>query len=114
MIEQTFSRRLAAEFIGTSMLLTAIVGSGIMAERLSGGNSGVALLANIIAIGAALIALILTFAPVSGAHFNPIVSISAAINRDMTWSDAGVFIVIQIAGALVGVGVANLMFELPI
>lgn len=114
MIEQTFSRRLAAEFIGTAILLAVIVGSGIMAERLAGGNMAIALLANTIAIGVALVALILMFASVSGAHFNPIVSIAAAISRDMTWAEAGVFAVVQIVGALFGVAVANLMFELPI
>ena len=113
MIEQTFSRRLAAEFIGTAILLAVIVGSGIMAERLAGGNMAIALLGNTIAIGFALVALILIFASVSGAHFNPIVSIAAAISRDMTWADAGVFSAVQIVGALFGVAVANLMFELP-
>lgn len=114
MNEQTFSRRLAAEFIGTAMLLTAIVGSGIMAERLAGGNAAVALLANTIAIAAALVALILMFAPVSGAYFNPIVCIAAAVSHDMSWVDAGIFTVIQIIGAVVGVGVANLMFDMPV
>src|SRR6186713_205382 len=114
MIEQTFPRRLAGEFIGTAMLLAVIVGSGIMAERLAGGNMAIALLANTLAIGVALVALILMFASISGSHFNPIVSLAAAITRDMSWADAGVFAVIQIAGALFGVAVANLMFDLPI
>ena len=114
MTEQTFSRRLAAEFIGTAMLLAVIVGSGIMAERLAGGNMAIALLGNTIAIGVALVALILMFAPVSGAHLNPIVSIAAALTRDMAWADAGVYVSIQIAGALFGVALANLMFDLPI
>jgi glycerol uptake facilitator-like aquaporin len=113
MIEQTLSRRLAAEFIGTAMLLAAVVGSGIMAERLAGGNTAVALLANTIATGAALVALILMFAPVSGAHFNPLVSAAMALSREMSWTDALIFTAIQIAGALVGVAIANMMFELP-
>jgi glycerol uptake facilitator-like aquaporin len=98
---------------GTAILLAVIVGSGIMAERLGGGNMAIALLANTLAIGVALVALILMFAPVSGAHLNPIVSVAAAISRDMTWADAGIFALIQIAGALFGVAVANLMFDLP-
>lgn len=114
MIEQTFPRRLAAEFIATAMLLAVIIGSGIMAERLAGGNMAIALLANTVAIGFGLVALIVMFAPVSGAHLNPIVSIAAAINRDMPWADAGAFISMQIAGALLGVAVANLMFDLPV
>ncbi len=106
-------RRLAAEFIGTAMLLCAVVGSGIMAERLAGGNVAVALLANTLATGAALAALILMFAPTSGAHFNPVVSLSAVINREMSWSDAVLYTIIQITGALLGVAAANLMFGLP-
>jgi len=113
-MEQTFSRRLAAEFMGTAILLAVIVGSGIMAERLAGGNAAIALLANTLAIGLALVALILMFAPVSGAHFNPIVSIAAAVNRDLRWSNAGIFTVTQIAGALLGVAIANIMFALPV
>lgn len=106
-------RRLAAEFIGTAMLLCAVVGSGIMAERLAGGNVAVALLANTVATGAALLALILTFASTSGAHFNPVVSLSAVINKEMTWRDAVLYTIVQISGALLGVAAANLMFDLP-
>ena len=106
-------RRYVSEFIGTAMLLAAVVGSGIMAERLAGGNAAVALLANTIATGAALFALILMFAPISGAHFNPVVSLASAINGDLAWKDAACYTVIQIAGACFGVVVANLMFELP-
>ena len=113
MFDETLSRRLVAELIGTAMLLAAVVGSGIMAERLAGGNAAIALLANTIATGAALLALILMFAPVSGAHFNPIVSLSAAVNRDIVWRDAAIYSSIQIIGALFGVAVANLMFGLP-
>jgi len=113
MVNEILFRRLAAEFIGTAMLLCAVVGSGIMAERLAGGNVAVALLANTIATGAVLVALILTFASSSGAHFNPVVSLSAAINTDMSWGDSFLYIVFQVSGALLGVVVANLMFELP-
>ena len=113
MINELLSRRLAAEFIGTAMLLCAVVGSGIMAERLAGGNVAVALLANTIATGAALIALILMFAPISGAHFNPVVSLSAAVNADISWPNAFLYFAAQAAGAISGVVVANLMFELP-
>lgn len=114
MAENMKSRLLAAEFIGTAMLLCAVVGSGIMAERLAMGNVAVALLANAIATGAALVALILMFAPVSGAYFNPVVSLSAAINGEKRWTDALLYSGVQIAGALLGVAVANLMFELPV
>ncbi len=114
MVNETIARRLVAEFIGTAMLLCAVVGSGIMAERLAGGNIAVALLANTIATGAALIALILMFAPISGAHFNPVVSLSGALRGDNTWRDAFLYTLIQIAGALVGVAIANVMFGLPV
>lgn len=106
-------RRLAAEFLGTAMLLGAVVGSGIMAERLAGGNIAVALLANTIATGAALIALILMFAPVSGAHFNPAVTFSEATSGSIGWPESASYIVAQIAGGFLGVGAANLMFDLP-
>ena len=96
------------------MLLAAVVGSGIMAERLSGGNAAIALLANTIATGAALVALILTFAPVSGAHFNPAVTMSEAFNGAIKSTDASVYVFAQIAGAVCGVAVANLMFDLPV
>jgi glycerol uptake facilitator-like aquaporin len=106
-------RRLVGEFLGTTFLLSAVVGSGIMAERLAGGNAAIALLANTLATGAALVALILTFAPVSGAHFNPAVTISEAINKNIGWSNAALYVLVQIGGALLGVAIANLMFELP-
>ena len=107
-------RQLAAEFLGTAGLLAAVVGSGIMAERLAGGNAGLALLANTLATGAALVALILTFAPVSGAHFNPAVTLWAAVNGGISGRDATLYAVAQITGALLGVGFANLMFDLPV
>ncbi|MEJ7848967.1 MAG: MIP/aquaporin family protein [Pyrinomonadaceae bacterium] len=106
-------RRLAAEFLGTTLLLAAVVGSGIMAERLAGGNIAIALLANTVATGAALVALIFTFGPISGAHFNPAVTISDAVAGGTKWSDAMLYLAVQTAGAALGVITANLMFELP-
>jgi len=107
-------RRLVAEAIGTMLLLAAVVGSGIMADRLSGGNQAIALLANTIATGAALIALILAFGPVSGAHFNPAVSIADASQGGLSWADAGAYIVAQLLGAFLGVGLAHVMFGAPL
>ena len=109
----TLFRRLAAEFLGTSLLLAAIVGSGIMGERLSGGNVAIALLANSIATGAVLVALILTFGSLSGAHFNPVVSLASAFQGQQRWSEVPFYIVAQLAGALSGVLAAHLMFGLP-
>ena len=114
MAVQTLSRRLAAEFIGTAFLLAAVVGSGIMAERLAGGNSAIALLANSIATACALFVLILMFAPVSGAHFNPVVTFAAVIDREFSVSDAGRYLICQLFGAIFGVATANLMFGLPV
>lgn len=105
-------KKLVAEFLGTAGLLTAVVGSGIMAERLT-SDTAVALLANTIATGAALVALIFTFAPISGAHFNPAVTLSARLSGAVGWKDAGLYLVAQFSGALLGVGIANLMFDLP-
>jgi glycerol uptake facilitator-like aquaporin len=105
---------LTAEFIGTGMLLAAVVGSGIMGDRLAGGNIAVALLANTIATGAALVALILTFGPISGAHFNPAVSIADATQGGLSATDAAAYCVVQVAGAVVGVALAHLMFALPV
>ncbi|HWY43602.1 MAG TPA: MIP/aquaporin family protein [Candidatus Sulfotelmatobacter sp.] len=109
----SLSRRLTAEFLGTLFLLAAITGSGIMAERLSGGNVDIALLANSIATGAALLALILTFGSLSGAHFNPAVSLAQAFRNQLSWSYTFFYITSQIAGAFVGVFSAHLMFGLP-
>lgn len=108
------SRRAVAEAIGTAFLLATVVGSGIMGERLAGGNVAITLLANSIATGAALTALILAFGPISGAHFNAAVTISCAAQREMTWSDAGVYILAQLIGAFAGVAAANLMFGDPV
>jgi glycerol uptake facilitator-like aquaporin len=95
------------------MLLAAVVGSGIMAERLAGGNAALTLLANTIATGAALVALILTFGPISGAHLNPAVTLSFALQSEIAWRDAVVYVPAQMVGALAGVVTANLMFGLP-
>ena len=113
-MKANFTRRLAAEFLGTTGLLAAVVGSGIMAERLAGGNVAIALLANTLATGAALVALIFTFAPISGAHFNPVVTLSDALSGGTTWNDAALYLVTQLCGAVLGVGIANLMFDLPL
>ena len=96
------------------MLLAAVVGSGIMGERLAGGNVAVALLANSLATGAILVAIILTFGNISGAHFNPLVSLSDAINGGIKWRDVPFYIPAQIVGAFAGVAAANAMFELPV
>lgn len=112
--QATLARRVLAEAVGTTLLLAAVVGSGIMGERLAGGNVGVALLANAIATGAALVALILTFGPISGAHFNPAVTLADASQGGLTWRDASAYISAQIAGAFAGVACANLMFDLPV
>jgi glycerol uptake facilitator-like aquaporin len=106
--------RVGAEAIGTALLLAAIVGSGIMAERLSGGNIGLALLANAIATAGALYALIAALGPVSGAHFNPAVSLVMAWRGDLAWCDVPAYLAAQVAGGVAGVWAAHLMFELPI
>lgn len=105
------SRRLTSEAIGTAMLLAAVVGSGIMADRLSGGNDATALLANTIATAAALVALILTFGPISGAHFNPAVSLADASQGGLRWREVPAYVAAQLAGAVLGVWVAHVMFE---
>jgi glycerol uptake facilitator-like aquaporin len=110
----SLSRRVAAEFVGTLLLLAAVVGSGIMAERLAGGNIALALLANTIATGAALVAIILAFGPISGAHLNPAVTLADAWQGGIAWREVPAYIVAQLAGALAGVAVAHLMFGLPL
>jgi glycerol uptake facilitator-like aquaporin len=107
-------RRYVAELIGTALLLTAIVGSGIMGDRLAAGNVAIALLANTLATGAALVALILAFGPISGAHFNPVVSFADASQGGLTWAAACGYTLVQVVGAVLGVGMANYMFELPV
>jgi glycerol uptake facilitator-like aquaporin len=106
----SLTRRLTAEFVGTLFLLAAVVGSGIMGDRLSAGNIAIALLANSIATGAALMALILAFGPISGAHFNPVVTLADAWQGDTVWRDVPFYIAAQIGGAFAGVAVAHLMF----
>jgi glycerol uptake facilitator-like aquaporin len=110
----TLPRRAAAEFLGTAFLLAAVVGSGIMAQKLAGGNDALALLGNTLPTGAILTVLILIFGPVSGAHFNPAVSFAFALRAELSWRDTLVYAVCQIAGAVVGVWAAHLMFELPV
>lgn len=110
----TLSRRLASEALGTALLVAAVVGSGIMAERLAGGNRAVALLANTLATGAALLTIILMLSPVSGAHLNPVVSIASAFERTLAWRDVPPYLAVQVAGALVGVAAANAMFDEPV
>jgi glycerol uptake facilitator-like aquaporin len=107
-------RRLTAEALGTAFLLATVVGSGVMAFKLAGGNGAIALLCNTIPTGAILSVLILTFGPVSGAHFNPAVSVAFAIRRDLPWQLAAGYIAAQIGGAILGVWAAHVMFELPI
>ncbi len=106
----TPARRLTAEFLGTALLLAAVVGSGIMGDRLSGGNVAIALLANTIATGATLVTLILTFGAVSGAHFNPAVTLADASQRGIRWREVPGYIAAQVVGALLGVWAAHLMF----
>ena len=106
----TLSRRFVAEVLGSAFLLAAVVGSGIMGEKLADGNVAIALLANTLATGAMLATLIFTFGPISGAHFNPAVTLADASQGGISWSDAPAYIVAQLLGAFIGVGVAHLMF----
>jgi glycerol uptake facilitator-like aquaporin len=108
------SRRVVAEALGTAMLLAAVVGSGVMGERLAGGNVAIALLANTLATGAALVALILSFEPISGAHFNPAVSLMSAWQGSLDWRVVPAYVGAQIVGAFAGVTTAHLMFGLPL
>lgn len=108
-------RRIAAvEFLATGFLLIAIIGSGVMAERLCAGNVGLTLLANAIATGGALVALILAFGPASGAHMNPVVSLAAAMTGGLAWRAVPAYVAAQITGAVVGVWLTHLMFDLPV
>jgi glycerol uptake facilitator-like aquaporin len=109
----TLARRIVAEGLGTAFLLAVVVGSGIMGERLAGGNVAIALLANAIATGAGLVALILMFGTISGAHFNPVVTLSEAWQKNMPASEVLPYIVVQVAGAFAGVAAAHLMFGEP-
>lgn len=110
----TLSRRVVAEFVGTAMLLAIVVGSGIMGERLATGNDALALLANAIATGAGLIVLVQMFGPVSGAHFNPAVTLAVLLSRGTTARIALLYVAAQLAGAIIGVWAAHAMFAEPI
>lgn len=107
-------QRACAEFLGTGFLVAAVVGSGIMGERLAGGNVAIALLANTIATGAALAALILVFGPISGAHLNPVVSLSDLLSREISGRESVCYISAQFGGGIAGAACANLMFALPV
>src|SRR5499426_3669370 len=107
-MQRTIARRVTAEAVGTCLLLAAVVGSGIMGERLAAGNVAIALLANTIATGAALVALILTFGSISGAHFNPAVTLADATQGGIAWRDVPVYVAAQLAGAFAGVALAHL------
>jgi glycerol uptake facilitator-like aquaporin len=108
------ARRVVAEFIGTAFLLMTVVGSGIMAERLAGGNIALALLANALATGGVLLALILTFGPISGAHFNPVVTMAFFLRDKTHWHEVLFYILAQFGGAIIGVWLAHFMFAMPV
>jgi glycerol uptake facilitator-like aquaporin len=110
----SLARRWTAEAVGTAFLLATVVGSGIMGERLAGGNVAIALLANAIGTGAGLLTLILTFGPISGAHFNPAVTVSDAALSGMPWGEAAIYVTAQLVGAFAGVALAHGMFGLPV
>ena len=110
----TLTRRLVAEALGTAALLATVVGSGIMGETLSGGNVAIALLANAIATGAILVVLILVLGPVSGAHFNPAVTLAFLLRREIPPSDAALYVSVQVAGGILGVFAAHAMFDIAI
>jgi glycerol uptake facilitator-like aquaporin len=108
------ARRLFAEWLGTFFLVAVVIGSGIMAERLAGGNIALALLGNTIATGAILVVIILIFGPISGAHFNPAVTLAFLLRRDIDKRTAGYYVILQILGGIAGAAVAHIMFELPL
>jgi len=110
----SLAQRAVSECLGTAFLLAAVVGSGIMAAKLAGGNNAIALLCNTLPTGAILVVLILIFGPLSGAHFNPAVSLAFALRGGLPWSIAGLYIVAQMLGGVAGVWAAHLMFELPV
>jgi glycerol uptake facilitator-like aquaporin len=113
-VKASTAQRVVAEGLGTAFLLAAVVGSGIMAARLSGGNTALALLCNTLPTGAILAVLILVFAPISGAHFNPAVSIAFVLRGDISVRTAALYVGAQVAGGIIGVWAAHLMFELPL
>ena len=108
------SRRLLAEALGTGLLLATVIGSGIMGAKLAGGNAALALLANTLPTGAILVVLILIFGPVSGAHFNPAVTLAFAMRGELPWHDLLAYVAVQVVGATAGVWLAHAMFELPV
>ena len=110
----SLAQRLGAEALGTAFLLATVVGSGIMAQKLSGGNVALALLGNTLPTGAILVVLILIFGPVSGAHFNPAVSAAFAVRGELPWRIAAAYVAVQVIGAIAGVWAAHLMFDLPV
>jgi glycerol uptake facilitator-like aquaporin len=110
----TIARRLAAEALGTALLLAIVIGSGIMGERLAGGNFAIALLGNTLATGAGLIVLINIFGPISGAHFNPAVTLVFALRREIGWGDAALYVATQFLAAIAGVWLAHAMFAAPV
>src|ERR1700682_4851482 len=110
----SLSRRLASEFLGTAFLVAVVVGSGIMGERLAGGNVALALLANTLATGAGLVAIILAFGPISGAHLNPAVTVADAALGGLRWAEVPAYVGAQVLGGLVGVAVGNAMFGEPL
>jgi glycerol uptake facilitator-like aquaporin len=114
MQHHSIGQRLVSEALGTALLLATVVGSGIMGERLAGGNVAIALLANTIATGAGLVALILTFGPISGAHFNPAVTLADAIEGGIRWRDVPGYVAAQVFGAFGGVATAHIMFKEPL
>lgn len=110
----SLARRLTAEGLGSLLLVAVVVGSGIMGERLAAGNMAVALLANAVATGAALIVLITVLGPISGAHFNPVVTAAFAVRRELSWPVAGAYVLVQVAGTCLGAVLAHAMFALPL
>ena len=114
MIEFELGRKLIAEWLGTALLLATVVGSGIMAEQLSDGNTALALLGNTIPTGAILVVIILIFGPVSGAHFNPAVTVAFLVRHEISAGNACLYVLVQVAGGMAGVIAAHVMFELPV
>jgi glycerol uptake facilitator-like aquaporin len=110
----SLTRRAISEGLSTAFLLAIVIGSGIMGERLAGGNVAIALLANTLATGAGLVALILTFGPISGAHMNPAVSLVEAVRGELAWRDVPAYVAAQVIGAFVGVATAHVMFDAPL
>jgi glycerol uptake facilitator-like aquaporin len=110
----SLERRVAAEALGTAFLLAMVVGSGIMGEHLAAGNTAIALLANSLATGTGLTVLILIFGPMSGAHFNPAVTLSMALDQELPWREVPLYLIAQVSGAFAGVAVADFMFNLPL